>query len=95
MTGLGEGFFYYIVFSLTILIVYPFVITLLVRSSNLYASSQTKLKIFYLVLVYLINFLIILSIIRTFRMKGMLMLSILLIVYMIFNLINTKKNALK
>ena len=95
MTGLGEGFFYYIVFSLTILIVYPFVITLLVRSSNLYSSSQTKLKIFYLVLVYLINFLIILSIIRTFRMKGMLMLSILLIVYMIFNLINTKKNALK
>jgi prepilin signal peptidase PulO-like enzyme (type II secretory pathway) len=95
MTGLGEGFFYYIVFSLTILIVYPFVITLLFRSSNLYASSQTKLKIFYLVLVYLINFLIILSIIRTFRMKGMLMLSILLIVYMIFNLINTKKNALK
>jgi len=95
MTGLGAGFFYYLVFALTILIVYPLVIFLLVRSSNLYVNSQNKLKNFYLVLVYLINFLVTLFVIRNFRMKGMLTLSILLVIYLSFNLVRTRKNALK
>jgi hypothetical protein len=92
MTGLGAGFFYYLVFALTILIVYPLVIFLLVRSSNLYVNSQNKLKNFYLVLVYLINFLVTLFVIQNFRMKGMLTLSILLVIYLSFNLVRTRKN---
>ncbi len=92
MTGLGAGIFYYLVFALTILIVYPLVILLLVRSSNFYVNSQNKLKNFYLVLVYLINFLITLLVIRNFRMKGMLILSILLVIFLTFNLIKTRKN---
>ncbi len=95
MTGLGAGIFYYLVFALTILIVYPLVILLLVRSSNFYVNSQNKLKNFYLVLVYLINFLITLLVIRNFRMKGMLILSILLVIFLSFNLVRTRKNALK
>ena len=95
MTGLGAGIFYYLVFALTILIVYPLVILLLVRSSNFYVNSQNKLKNFYLVLVYLINFLVTLLVIRNFRMKGMLTLSILLVIYLSFNLVRTRKNALK
>jgi hypothetical protein len=92
MTGLGAGIFYYLVFALTILIVYPLVILLLVRSSNFYVNSQNKLKNFYLVLVYLINFLVTLLVIRNFRMKGMLILSILLVIFLTFNLIKTRKN---
>ncbi len=92
MTGLGAGIFYYLVFALTILIVYPLVILLLVRSSNFYVNSQNKLKNFYLVLVYLINFLITLLVIRNVRMKGMLILSILLVIFLTFNLIKTRKN---
>jgi hypothetical protein len=92
MTGLGAGIFYYVVFALTILIVYPLVILLLVRSSNFYVNSQNKLKNFYLVLVYLINFLVTLLVIRNFRMKGMLILSILLVIFLTFNLIKTRKN---
>jgi len=95
MTGLGAGIFYYLVFALTILIVYPLVILLLVRSSNFYVNSQNKLKNFYLVLVYLINFLITLLVIRNFRMKGMLILSILLVIFLSINLVRTRKNALK
>ena len=95
MTGLGAGIFYYLVFALIILIVYPLVILLLVRSSNFYVNSQNKLKNFYLVLVYLINFLITLLVIRNFRMKGMLILSILLVIFLSFNLVRTRKNALK
>ena len=95
MTGLGAGIFYYLVFALIILIVYPLVILILVRSSNLYVNSQNKLKNFYLVLVYLINFLVTLLVIRNFRMKGMLTLSILMVIYLSFNLIKTRKNALK
>jgi hypothetical protein len=95
MTGLGAGIFYYVVFALTILIVYPLVILLLVRSSNFYVNSQNKLKNFYLVLVYLINFLVTLLVIRNFRMKGMLILSILLVIYMSYNLITIRKNVLK
>jgi len=95
MTGLGAGIFYYVVFALTILIVYPLVILLLVRSSNFYLNSQNKLKNFYLVLVYLINFLVTLFVIQNFRMKGMLTLSILLIIYMSYNLITIRKNVLK
>jgi len=92
MTGLGAGIFYYLVFALTILIVYPLVILLLVRSSNFYVNSQNKLKNFYLVLVYLINFLVTLFVIQNFRMKGMLILSILLVIFLTFNLIKTRKN---
>ena len=92
MTGLGAGIFYYLVFALTILIVYPLVILLLVRSSNFYVNSQNKLKNFYLFLVYLINFLITLLVIRNVRMKGMLILSILLVIFLTFNLIKTRKN---
>jgi hypothetical protein len=92
MTGLGAGILYYLVFALTILIVYPLVILLLVRSSNFYVNSQNKLKNFYLVLVYLINFLVTLLVIRNFRMKGMLILSILLVIFLTFNLIKTRKN---
>jgi len=95
MTGLGAGIFYYVVFALTILIVYPLAILLLVRSSSFYVDSQNKLKNFYLVLVYLINFLLTLFFIRNFRMKGMLTLSILMVIYLSFNLIKTRKNALK
>ena len=95
MTGLGAGIFYYVVFALTILIVYPLVILLLVRNSSFYVDSQNKLKNFYLVLVYLINFLVTLFVIRNFRMKGMLTLSILMVIYLSFNLIKTRKNALK
>ena len=95
MTGLGAGIFYYLVFALIILIVYPLVILILVRSSNLYVNSQNKLKNFYLVLVYLINFLVTLLVIRNFRMKGMLTLSILMVIYLSFNLVRTRKNALK
>ena len=95
MTGLGAGIFYYLVFALIFLIVYPLVILILVRSSNLYVNSQNKLKNFYLVLVYLINFLVTLLVIRNFRMKGMLTLSILMVIYLSFNLIKTRKNALK
>ncbi len=91
MTGLGAGIFYYLVFALIILIVYPLVILILVRSSNLYVNSQNKLKNFYLVLVYLINFLVTLLVIRNFRMKGMLTLSILMVIYLSFNLIKTRK----
>ena len=92
MTGLGAGIFYYVVFALTILIVYPLVILLLVRNSSFYVDSQNKLKNFYLVLVYLINFLVTLFVIRNFRMKGMLILSILLVIFLTFNLIKTRKN---
>jgi hypothetical protein len=92
MTGLGAGIFYYLVFALTILIVYPLVILLLVRSSNFYVNSQNKLKNFYLVLVYLINFLITLLVIRNFLMKGMLILSILLVIFLSFNIVRTRKN---
>lgn len=95
MIGLGAGIFYNLVFALTILIVYPLVILLLIRSSNFYVNSQNKLKNFYLVLVYLINFLITLLVIRNFRMKGMLILSILLVIFLSFNLVRTRKNALK
>ena len=95
MTGLGAGIFYYLVFALIILIVYPLVILILVRSSNLYVNSQNKLKNFYLVLVYLINFLVTLLVIRNFRMKGMLTLSILMVIFLSFNLVRTRKNALK
>ena len=95
MTGLGAGIFYYLVFALIILIVYPLVILILVRSSNLYVNSQNKLKNFYLVLVYLINFLVTLLVIRNFRKKGMLILSILLVIFLSFNLVRTRKNALK
>ena len=91
MTGLGAGIFYYLVFALIILIVYPLVILILVRSSNFYVNSQNKLKNFYLVLVYLINFLVTLLVIRNFRMKGMLTLSILMVICLSFNLIKTRK----
>ena len=91
MTGLGAGIFYYLVFALIILIVYPLVILILVRSSNFYVNSQNKLKNFYLVLVYLINLFVTLLVIRNFRMKGMLTLSILMVIYLSFNLIKTRK----
>ena len=91
MTGLGAGIFYYLVFALIILIVYPLVILILVRSSNFYVNSQNKLKNFYLVLVYLINLFVTLLVIRNFRMKGMLTLSILMVIYLSFNLVRTRK----
>jgi uncharacterized membrane protein len=90
MIGLGEGFFLYIMFALTILIVYPIVILSNIRGSNLYRSSQNTLKTFYLALTYIVNLIIALLIIRIFRFDGMLFLSILSAISLIF-ILNRKR----
>ena len=94
MIGLGEGFFLYIMFALTILIVYPMVILYNIRGSNLYVNSQNTLKKFYLVLTYIVNLIIALLIIRTFRTDGMLFLSILSAISLIFILNRKRRKCL-
>lgn len=94
MIGLGEGFFLYIMFALTILIVFPITILFIVRGSNLYANSQNTLKTFYLVLIYIFNFIIALLFIRTFRFDGMLVLAILSTISLIFILKRNQKKCL-
>jgi hypothetical protein len=94
MIGLGEGFFLYIMFGLTILIVYPIVLLFNIRGSNLYVNSQNTLKTFYLVLIYIVNLIIALLIIRTFRTDGMIFLSILSTISFIFILNRSRKKCL-
>jgi hypothetical protein len=94
MIGLGEGFFLYIMFGLTILIVYPIVLLFNIRGSNLYVNSQNTLKTFYLVLIYIVNLIIALLIIRTFRTDGMIFLSILSTISLIFILNRSRKKCL-
>jgi hypothetical protein len=94
MIGLGEGFYLYIMFALTILIVYPIVILSNIRGSKLYVNSQNTLKTFYLVLIYIVNLIIALLIIRTFRTDGMILLSILSTILLIFILNRTRRKCL-
>jgi hypothetical protein len=94
MIGLGEGFFLYIMFGLTILIVYPIIILFIIRGSNLYLNSQNNLKTFYLGLIYIVNLIIALLIIRTFRTDGMIFLSILSTISLIFILNRSRKKCL-
>jgi hypothetical protein len=94
MIGLGEGFFLYMMFALIILIVYPIVILFIIRGSNLYLNSQNNLKTFYLGLIYIVNLIITLFIIRTFRTDGMLFLSIISTIALIFILNRTRRKCL-
>lgn len=94
MTGLGEGFFLYMIVALIILIVYPIGILFVIRGSNFYVNSQNNLKTFYLILIYVVNLIITLFIIRTFRTEGMLFLSIISTISLIFILNRTRRKCL-